>query len=77
MKSLTVCVACGWALLLSLANARLVPKNFCDEPPVQRLTATFTREQWETQAFGQCAGISLRPVDRKSTPGRVGSNLDI
>ena len=56
-------------MLTSGTQARLVPKNFCNDPAVQRLTATFTMEQWGTNAFGQCKGISVRPLSRVSRLG--------
>jgi hypothetical protein len=66
MKYLVTCIA-GILALATAVSARLMPINFCDDPPIQRLTAAYTMDHWSTNAFGQCRGISLRPIDRMSS----------
>jgi len=53
--------------LVAAATAALVPRNFSDSPPVQKLTRAFTRQNWNTAGFNQCHGVAMRRILRKST----------
>jgi len=42
--------------------AYLVPKNFSDDPPIQKLTHSFLKDTWDADGFGQCAGIAAKGI---------------
>jgi len=58
MSHFTACIA-GGLILASGLQAGLVPKDFCDEPPIRRLTATWIKG--DTLPFSEseaCQGLA-------------------
>ena len=66
-----IAVLLAAVVLVAEAPGKLVPKNFSDNPPIQKLTRAYTRENWNVNGFGQCQGIACKPILRKSTQQTV------